>query len=171
MTRRFSVHAAATGSVLLGALLLAGCAAAESPSSPSEPATSASPAVSASADAAPTEAPVADAALVPDGDAAANLPFFRATVESVWAGESRTSGRAYIDALTSAGFGEKTAMQVAPDSTKIGNQAESIQFSVLWKGSCLVGQVGPATGDPITAVSAVLPGDKCLVGTTRAIDW
>ena len=53
----------------------------------------------------------------------------------------------------------------------VGNPAESIQFSVLWKGECLIGQVGPATGDPVTTVARSIEGGACLVGNTRPIDW
>ncbi|KHK98957.1 hypothetical protein LK09_04065 [Microbacterium mangrovi] len=91
--------------------------------------------------------------------------------ERVWASSHRAEGRAYVDALVKAGFA-KSAMQVTNDRSTVGNPAESIQFSVRWKdGQCLVGQVGPATGDPVTVVVAGLPGGKCLIGDTRPITW
>ncbi len=62
-------------------------------------------------------------------------------------------------------------MQVTNDKTTVGNPAESIQFSVHWGGDCLVGQVGPATGAPVTVVLPALEGGGCLVGETRPIDW
>jgi len=110
--------------------------------------------------------------LVPDGSAAQNLPLFREITEKVWASSQRASGRAYIDALVAAGF-DKRAMQVTNDTSTVGNPAESIQFSVYWKndGKCLVGQVGPATGSPVATVLPGLPGDLCLLGDTRPIDW
>ena len=49
----------------------------------------------------------------------------------------------------------------------VGNQAESMQFSVLWDGECLIGQVGPATGDPVTVVVAPTEEGTCLIGKTR----
>ncbi|GAA5208453.1 DUF6993 domain-containing protein [Microbacterium kyungheense] len=110
------------------------------------------------------------AALVPDGTAHDNLPYFTAVTDSVWASESRVSGRAYIDALVAAGF-DKSAMQVTSDTTTVGNPAESIQFSVRWGEECLVGQVGPATGDPVTVVVPVVGEGTCLIGQTRPIDW
>ena len=88
----------------------------------------------------------------------------------MWASDSRGEGRAYIDALVAGGF-DKAAMQVTRDESTVGNPAESIQFSVLWKGECLIGQVGPATGDPVTVVARALEGGACLVGNTRPIDW
>lgn len=124
-----------------------------------------SPSVSASTDPAPVAA-----ALVPDGTAQDNLPYFAAVTASVWATDSRLSGRAYIDALVTAGF-DKSAMQVTNDTTTVGNPAESIQFSVRWGDECLLGQVGPATGDPVAVVAPVVAEGNCLIGKTRAIDW
>jgi hypothetical protein len=109
--------------------------------------------------------------LVPDGSASQNLPLFTAVTASVWKGAHRAQGRAYIDALVAAGF-EKSAMQVTQDTSTVGNPAESIQFSVLWTGDeCLVGQVGPATGRPVTRVLPALGDGRCLLGDTRPIDW
>ena len=62
-------------------------------------------------------------------------------------------------------------MQVTNDRSTVGNAAESMQLSVFWQGECLVGQVGPATGDPVTTVLPALQGDTCLIGQTRVIDW
>lgn len=108
-------------------------------------------------------------ALVPGGTAADNLPVFASVVDAVWASPQNVIGRAYIDALVAAGF-DKSAMQLTPDLTTVGNPAESIQFSVLWQDDCLVGQVGPATGSAVTTVLPALSG-SCLVGATRPIDW
>ncbi len=120
---------------------------------------------------APSASPTPSAAaLVPEGTAEQNLPWFRQVVQKVWAGPDRVHGRAYIDALVAAGF-PKAAMQVTEDLSTVGNPAESVQFSVLWKGSCLVGQVGPATGDPVAVVLPQLATGGCLLGKTRPIDW
>lgn len=106
----------------------------------------------------------------PDGTAADNLPLFTAVTTQVWGSKNKAKGRAYVDALVSAGF-DKSSMQVTKDTSTVGNAAESLQFSVLWGGECLVGQVGPATGSPVTAVMPALDDSTCLVGETRAIDW
>jgi hypothetical protein len=108
--------------------------------------------------------------LHPEGTATDNLPYFAGIVNAVWAGSDRASGRAYIDALVAAGF-DKAAMQVTNDESTVGNPAESIQFSVLWAGECLVGQVGPATGDPVAVVLPTVGDGACLIGETRPIDW
>lgn len=109
--------------------------------------------------------------LVEDGSAADNLPLFAAVTAQVWASDQRGSGRAYIDALIAAGF-DRAAMQVTQDQSTVGNAAESLQFSVRWgEAECLVGQVGPSTGEPVTMVLPQLAEGRCLVGSTRAIDW
>lgn len=96
---------------------------------------------------------------------------FTAVAEAIWATDSKGSGRAYIDALVGAGF-DRAAMQVTQDQSTVGNQAESLQFSVRWgDDECLVGQVGPSTGRVVTAVMPQLAEGRCLVGTTRPIDW
>ncbi len=149
----------ALASVLV--VMLAGCAPDE-PIDPLEP----TPTVSL----APSPETSAPPALVPDGSATDNLPYFTAVVDGVWATDAREQGRAYIDALTAAGF-DRAAMQVTNDRSTVDNAAESIQFSVRWGEECLVGQVGPATGDPFTTVVPVLPTGTCLLGKTRPIDW
>jgi hypothetical protein len=107
---------------------------------------------------------------VPEGTAQEILPLFAAVIAAVWSSPDSVSGRAYIDALADAGF-DKTAMQVTSDTSTVGNPAESIQFSVLWGDECLVGQIGPATGEPATAVVPSLAEGTCLVGQTRPIGW
>ncbi|QCQ18125.1 hypothetical protein EHF32_05055 [Microbacterium sp. RG1] len=91
-------------------------------------------------------------------------------MDAVWAGPDQVAGRAYIDALTAAGF-DKAAMQVTPDQSTVNNPAESIQFSVRWGDECLIGQVGPATREAVTVVEPILSDGTCLIGRTRAIDW
>ncbi|MDQ1128755.1 hypothetical protein [Microbacterium sp. SORGH_AS_0888] len=145
-------------------IVIAGCSSPQ-PVVPTEtPTLSDTPTPAATVPAAP--------ALVPEGSAAQNLPYFTQIVQQVWAGPDQVHGRAYIDALVAAGF-PKQSMQVTPDESTVGNPAESIQFSVLWRdGQCLIGQVGPATGSAVAVVEpAVLGGSACLLGTTRPIDW
>lgn len=104
-----------------------------------------------------------------EGAAVENLPLFTMVVDQVWAGPSKVSAQAYVDALATAGF-TKADMQMTADTSTVGNPAESIQFSVRWgSAECLVGEVGPSTGDPVTAVLPELAGGRCLVGTTPGI--
>lgn len=89
----------------------------------------------------------------------------------MWASDARDHGRAYVDALEQAGFA-RGDMQVTADLSTVGNPAESLQFSVAWSETqCLIGQVGPSTGSPVTALMPRLADGACLVGRTRPIDW
>jgi hypothetical protein len=146
-----------------GLLLATACAPAPAPTpSVTEQVTSPSPH--------PTATPTAPALHV-DGTAADNLPLFAAVTARVWSSAKRAQGRAYIDALVTAGF-PRDRMQVTEDETTVGNPVESLQFSVAWgDAECLVGQVGPSTGSPVTKVLRQLAEGRCLVGTTRPIDW
>jgi hypothetical protein len=153
----------------LAAILLAGALTACTPET--TPAATPSPTITSTPEpsgAAPT--PASEPVLVPDGTAADNLPLFTSVTAAVWESSGRAAGRAYVDALTAAGF-DKAAMQVTNDQTTVGNPAESIQFAVRWGDECLIGQVGPATGNPVTVVMPVLAEGTCLVGETRPIDW
>jgi hypothetical protein len=124
--------------------------------------------------AAPTPAPIASTpapapTLDPSGGAAANKAFFDAVNQQVLAQDSSAGGRAFIDALTAAGF-DKAAMEVTPDRTAADLAADSIQFSIRFSDGCLAGQAGPATGYD-SLVTKVLGTGRCLMGTTRPIDW
>lgn len=160
--------AALTLVVVLGLAGCTGTSPATPSAAPSAPDSAATQTAPAEAGAAPeTAAPVA---LVPNGTAAQNQPIFTQVVQTVWSGPDQVAGRAYIDALSAAGF-DKGSMQVTSDETTIGNAAESIEFSVRVGDECLVGQVGPSIGDPVTAVLPGLSTGGCLVGQTRPIDW
>lgn len=146
------------------AAALASCTVTEPAPATSQPQRTPDPAATAPAAAAPLD-------YLPGGTALENLPLFAAVTAQVWATDQRASGRAYVDALAAAGF-DRNAMQVTPDVTTVGNPVESLQFSVRWGDSeCLVGQVGPSTGEPVTAVLPQLAEGRCLVGNTRPIDW
>lgn len=120
----------------------------------------------------PSPAPTQELPSVqPDGSADDNLPIFSTVTDQVWASDGRASGRAYVDALVAVGF-DRNAMQVTQDLTTVGNPVESLQFSIRWADEqCLVGQVGPSTGEPVTVVVDQLAEGRCLVGNTRPIDW
>lgn len=154
----------AASTILLAGVALAACDPGSS-DSPSE-----SP--SANVDATPKATPGHPAPVFqPDGSAEDNLPIFSAITDQVWESDERGSGRAYVDALVAAGF-DRTAMQVTQDFTTVGNPVESLQFSVRWgEDHCIVGQVGPSTGEPVAAVLDQLAEGRCLVGNTRPIDW
>jgi hypothetical protein len=149
--------------VIASSAVLVACAPGDTTPS-SSPSRTGSPAFTVT----PTPTPPA---FDPSGTADENLPLFREVTRNVWSGKERVRGRAYIDALVKAGF-DKKSMQVTEDHSTVGNPAESIQFSVHWKdGQCLIGQVGPETGAPVTVVQPGLADGQCLIGKTRAIDW
>lgn len=150
----------------MAALTLSACSSTEPDASTS----SAAPEPTTSAPSATVDPAPSGPALVPDGSADDNLPYFTSIIDAVWASPANAQGRAYIDALVAGGF-DKSAMQVTLDQSTVGNPAESIQFSVRWGEECLIGQVGPATGAAVTATAAVLEGGHCLIGKTRPIDW
>ncbi|MGF6821163.1 hypothetical protein M2317_000049 [Microbacterium sp. ZKA21] len=170
MPRRPAVSAARAIAFSVAAFLaIALAACTPQPTDPTASAPSATTAPSPGATAEPAE-PAAPQ-LVPDGTAADNLALFTAVTAEVWATEQADQGRAYIDALVAAGF-DKAAMQVTADETTVGNPVESLQFSVRWgETECLIGQVGPSTGQPVTTVTDQLAEGRCLIGTTRPIDW
>ena len=78
------------------------------------------------------------------------------------------SGRPFIDNLVKAGY-PKVDMEVTPDRTTVNLAADNISFSIRFGNGCLIGQYGN-TGYSST-VAKLLTTSKCLVGTTRKIDW
>lgn len=152
------------------ALALTACSAPDAADSAAPTSSSSTAAAAESPSASPTSTATAEPALVPNGTAEENLPLFAAVVAGVWATPEQVTGQAYVDALVAAGF-DKGAMQLTPDQSTVGNPAESIQFSVRWGEQCLIGQVGPATGAPVTVVVPALAEGTCLIGDTSPIDW
>lgn len=153
----------AWGSVVaLGlALALAGCV--EGPPAPvptAEPSASGGPSATPS----PSAAPQLNLA----GTAGENLAYFKlVNVEYINKGGA-TDGRSLIDNLVAAGF-PKAAMEVTPDRTTVNAQADQVQYSVRLNGTCLIGQFGGGRFNG--TAQALLASGKCLIGTTRPIDW
>lgn len=152
------------GVVLTGVLV--GCSPTPTPT-PS-PTSSSSP--SAEASTAPTATPSVAPTFDPAAPADAALVFFDSVNTATLAANPAADGRTFIDGLVAAGF-DKAAMQVTSDTTTIGNAADSIQFSVRWGDSCLIGQNGAAVGGYHSTLAPVLGTGSCLIGSTRPIDW
>ncbi|MBT2499785.1 hypothetical protein J7E25_11835 [Agromyces sp. ISL-38] len=108
--------------------------------------------------------------LRPELSASENLAYFDTVGIAVATANPAAGGRDFIDALVAAGF-DKSQMQVTADRTTVDLQADSVQFSVLFQGECLVGQYGPKSGGYHGAVRPPLGTGTCLVGQTRPIDW
>ncbi|MET0783641.1 MAG: hypothetical protein ABWY53_04875 [Leifsonia flava] len=122
--------------------------------------------------ASPTPTPTAPAVteLQPGLSAGENLDYFDLVNNAVIAANAAAGGRDFVDALVAGGF-DKATMQVTPDRTAIDLQADSIQWSVLFNGECLIGQYGPASGGYHSEVAAPSGQGACLLGETRPIDW
>lgn len=120
--------------------------------------------------ASPSPEPSAPPTLRPELSASENLAYFDSVNLAVVAANPEAGGRDFIDALVAAGF-DKSQMQVTADRTTIDLQADSVQFSVLFQGECLIGQYGPKSGGYHGVVGPVLATGTCLVGQTRPIDW
>ncbi|MEZ5190056.1 MAG: hypothetical protein R2717_03615 [Schumannella sp.] len=143
-------------------LALAGCV----PTEP-EPGTT-TPVAQPTSDSTPTPTPEPEPELDLQGTAEDNLAYFNMVNRDVVRSESKPDGRMFIDSLVAAGF-PKASMELTPDRTTIGAQADQIQFAVRMNGTCLLGQYG---FDMYSGVAAPLLADgKCLIGTTRPIDW
>ncbi|MCS5714420.1 hypothetical protein NVV95_07610 [Herbiconiux sp. CPCC 205716] len=140
--------------------LLSACTADAEPA----PSVSAAPTPSA----APSETAAAPAALNPEGSAADNKAFFDQVNQALVAGNPSAGGVEFTSNLRTNGF-DIAAMQVTPDITTVGVAADSIQFSVLWKDDCLIGQYGHGTYT--STVAPKLGTGQCLIGQTRTIDW
>ena len=146
--------------LVLAALCLSGCTPVRD-----------SPTVDAPSVAASASAP-APAPSVPAGTTGARAQQELARFDAVNRRTARrpdAGGRDFVDALVAAGF-RKADMQVTEDRTTIGLRVPSVQFSVLWRGVCLVGQHGSQSGRYRGALVEPVAG-RCLIGTTRPIDW
>lgn len=142
------------------ALALAGCSAAKD-----DPTIATSNRVSASA--APWSASPRSTDVASRGAAVLELAAFNRVNRRTLLRTHAPGGSAFIDGLVAAGFLRGT-MEVTEDRTTIGLAAPSVQFSVLWKGVCLIGQYGAESGGYHAVATAPVAG-RCLVGKTRPI--
>jgi hypothetical protein len=105
-----------------------------------------------------------------NGTAKQNLPYFRLVGHALLDNNASANshGKTIVDWFVAHGF-QKAAMQVTPDKTSIGLDAWNIEFSVELNKTCLIGQAGN-TGFQSFAAPLLATG-KCLIGTTRTINW
>lgn len=161
--RSHSVRTIAIASAAAAVLALTACVGGTPTPVPTESdsTSSATPSPTASA-------PAGGAVLRPGGSAAANHEFFDQVNETLHATAGMSDGRTIVDTLVNSGF-VKSDMEVTFDTTALEIPVDSIQVSVRINGECLVGGFNPAA---YTSVKApVLGTGKCLIGTTRPIDW
>lgn len=103
------------------------------------------------------------------GTAGQNKAYFDLVNQQLIAAGGALDGRAFIDNLVAVGY-PKADMEVTPDRTAINGEASSVQFSIRLSGTCLIGQYGAEVGYASTTAPLLGTG-KCLIGTTRPIDW
>ena len=147
------------GGTLLAASALIVALAACTPTAPMPQPTPPSESMSG----APTPSPTPT--IVPDGTAAQNKPYFdqvnRATIAEHG---KRPKGRQFIAGLVAAGY-DKADMELTPDTTSVNLPADSIQFSIRFGETCLIGQSGIMGYHSFTG--PVISNGQCLLGTAR----
>ncbi|GAB3140433.1 DUF6993 domain-containing protein [Marisediminicola antarctica] len=104
----------------------------------------------------------------PDGTASDNLAFFDDVNARFLAADPSPGGRPIVDNLVAAGF-DREAMELTRDTTPIGLQADSVQFSVRIGDACLVGQASDS--GYVGIVGPLFADSRCLIGELRPIDW
>ncbi len=126
------------------------------------------PTPTGSKSATPTPTPTPVLKLDPTGTAEENLPFWENLVEGMNNTYGMTDGSVMIQSLVDNGF-NKADMELTPNETAIGERVDSVIFSVRFDGKCFIGQIFP---DHYAAFLApMLATGKCLIGTTRPIDF
>ena len=159
MAKSSAAGLAAAGIALAGVLALAGCGPAAPTPKPEQ--TSASTAAPA-----PTSTAVAEPALVKDGTAAENQPYFDKVNREYTAVNGMGFGLNIAQNLINSGF-QKQDMEATADRTAIDLQADTIIVSVRIKNECLIGSFHAETYT--SAVLPLLGTGGCLVGSTVAI--
>ena len=129
----------------------------------------ATPTKTAAATATSSASPTPDALTIDlAGTAGQNQAYFDAVNQKFIAAGGDLGGRPFIDNLVKVGYA-KVTMEVTPDRTAVNLAADNIQFSIRFGATCLIGQYGNIGYS--STVTKVLGTGRCLVGTTRPIDW
>lgn len=102
----------------------------------------------------------------PDASATESLAYFNSIVAPLASRDGLPKGGDVIDALAEAGF-DRAAMELTPDTTAVGLDADSIEFSVKVDGECILGQFGSFGFR--SEVMPLLDTGTCLVGATKEI--
>jgi hypothetical protein len=114
--------------------------------------------------------PSTDAGYNPSGTAEDNLAYFDKVGHELLDHNptANAQGETIVNWFVAHGF-TKANMEVTPDKTSIGLAAWNIEFSVKIGDSCLLGQAGNVGFQ--SSVLPVLATGKCLIGTTRTINF
>jgi hypothetical protein len=102
------------------------------------------------------------------GTAGQNQAYFDQVNRAFIAAGGDLTGRPFIDNLVKVGY-PKVTMELTPDRTSVNLAADNIQFSIRFGTTCLIGQYGNI--GYTSTVTKTLGTSRCLVGTTRPIDW
>lgn len=114
----------------------------------------------------PSNTPIDPPAYVSEGTAEQNLAVFEWAGSTAAEKQGTTTGDQLIDSLVRAGFA-RNLLEVTPDVTAAGFEADSIFVSARFGEQCLVGQ---ARGPRFTAiVTPALSNKKCLVGGSNRL--
>ena len=117
----------------------------------------------------PTPTPTPTLTLDPTGTAEENFEYWEFVVKRMATESGMTDGSVMIQRLVDAGF-NKADMELTPNLTAIGEQADSVIFAVRFQGECLIGQIFRNWDWSVTRTPMLGTG-TCLVGTTRPIDF
>jgi hypothetical protein len=141
---------------------LAGCVQHSAPASTPVIVPTATPSGTATASAIPTYDPT--------GTAEDNLAYFDKVGRALLTNNptANSQGETIVNWFVAHGF-NKANMEVTPDKTSIGLAAWNIEFSVKFGSTCLLGQAGNVGFQ--STVLPVLATGKCLIGTTRPINF
>jgi hypothetical protein len=146
---------ACAAAAIAAALALAACTAPEPMPTPSS-------SHSSSAEPSPTPTPTPE----PDfeGTASDNQAYFDHLNRELIDAGGATGGAAFIDNLVAHGYPREN-MEVTPDKTAIGIDADNIVFSIRFGETCLLGQWGNIGYTSL--VADVLSTGRCIIGTAR----
>lgn len=84
------------------------------------------------------------------------------------AGTGSMDGAQYVQAFRDLGVPDDI-IQVTSSDTTIGVPAESIQFSIRWGSTCIIGDVGH--GSFTSTVAPATHWESCLLGATRPLEF
>jgi len=149
---------AAAAIVAICAALLAGCAVGDAEPVPTEAPTS-------SAEPSPTPTP--DPEFVEGGTAGQNRPYFEFIITGLLERSDRPTSATIVNSLAAAGF-DRATIEITPDTTPVGELADSILVGIPIDGQCLLGQI--IDGELVSQLADVLGTGRCLVGRTASLD-
>ncbi len=155
----------ATVAFLGAGLLLAGCQMGPQSATPSASSVASKSSTTTST---PTTSPSATVepipALIPDGTATQNLPYFNYVIRQALTADPTLDSFAIAQIVSQSGFPADT-VQFTFTRTSVGLAADSVTIAALFSGECLIGQYGPAVPEYHGIVLPGLAQGGCLIGS------